>query len=51
VCGDILIKDQCEGDDVPSSLEDACFFLKGNDSESSSQKQNKCVLKVCNERR
>jgi hypothetical protein len=45
-CSDLLVEKQCDGDNIPSPLEDVCFWLKGNDSESSSQKENKCMKKV-----
>jgi hypothetical protein len=51
VCSDLLNENQCNGDDVPSSLTDVCFFLKGNNSESSSQRQNMCIDKVWNIKR
>jgi hypothetical protein len=50
VCGDLLLKSQCDGDNVPSTLVDECFLLEGNNSESSYRKQNECVLKVCEEK-
>jgi hypothetical protein len=45
-CSDLLVEDQCSGDNVPSSLKNKCFWLKENDSESSSRKQNNCIRKV-----
>jgi hypothetical protein len=45
-CSDLLVEDQCDGVNVPSPLANDCFLLRGNDSEISSQKGNKCMKKV-----